>query len=144
MRTTRTIVALALTASIIAIVVAVSITTIRNWPKDKPPIDPRVLVDATTRFAHDCREKGRAIPPAVTLSELVGGGYLPADFTNGLAGTDITFYTDASEENPQNLLMSWKRADGTWNVILGDGSIQQVTEQRFRQALRNAASSRAR
>ena len=141
MRTSRAIIAIGATALILAVVVAVSIPMLRHWPKNVPVIDPRTVTEAVTRFANDCREKGRPVPPTITLGELVAGGFLRADFTNGLVGMDFTLHTNANEENPQSILMDVRFPDGNGQLLLGDGSVQQVTETRRREALRDAAQA---
>ncbi len=81
------------------------------------------------------------MPRTITPAQLVADGYLLAEFTNGISEIEVTFHTDASEQNPQNILMGVRFADGTAAMLLGDGSVQQVTGARLDAALRDAAQA---
>ena len=103
-----------------------------------PPVvnGPR-LVNALAQYTWDLRSRGAPTPPSVTLDTLLKSGYLtPAD-VKPFQGARVTFYLDASAAYPQSILMEADMPDGTVEAVLGDGSVQQFSKQKWEDALKN-------
>ena len=78
-------------------------------------------------YSHDQVSHGRPLPSAVTLQDLVGGGYISTNEVRDLGGADVTFYPTVSESDPQAVLVRVRMPDGSQTVALSDGSIQSLS-----------------
>lgn len=105
--------------------------------KDASRVNGDLFVRALANYARDCRTRGQPLPQSVTLEDLVRGGYLRTEDAGTFEGVAVTFFTDAPDETrPQNILVAARLPDGTVQVVLGDGSVQAFTAQRFAEHLK--------
>jgi len=89
---------------------------------------PRERIDSVVEaFVRDQKARGRAVSSAVSLRELVAGGFLRADEAVPFGGMDVTFGVGVDETRPQRIVARVPLRSGTVAVELADGSIQQVT-----------------
>jgi hypothetical protein len=89
---------------------------------------PRERVDsAVEAFVRAQKAQGRAVSDAVSLRELVAGGFLRADEAAPFGGMDVAFALRVDETRPQQIVARVPLRSGAVAVQLADGSIQQVT-----------------
>jgi hypothetical protein len=89
------------------------------------------IVNALAQYTKELRAQGAAPPKSVTLDTLVRSGFLTANDAKPFEGADVIFYTDATDTNPQSLLMEASMADGQVQAVLADGSIQQFSSKQW-------------
>src|SRR5436190_17565013 len=90
------------------------------------------IVDAIQRYCTEQKPAARK----VTFSELIARGYLPPDTLQKFGASEITVSLDANSALPQEFLMDARMADGSHQTLLSDGSVQQFSESRVREAIR--------
>lgn len=97
---------------------------------DPPPEFSRIAT-AFSEYAKECRRRGQAVPSLVTPEMLVASGHLRQQDVKALAGIRLIFHGDADETRPQRLMVEAQMPDGSWLAVLGDGSVQQLTQARL-------------
>jgi hypothetical protein len=65
------------------------------------------------------------------LDGLVRLGYLKSKDARAFAGVKIVFHGDADETHPQRILVETAMPDGILIAVMGDGSVQQFSPQRY-------------
>ncbi|HXI53833.1 MAG TPA: hypothetical protein VNH84_20100 [Candidatus Saccharimonadales bacterium] len=114
----------------IAICVIACVVSAWYWQRHQSIVkDPTRIVAAIQAFSMEEKAGGRALPATVTLQELVRQGYLRAEETRPFDGMQVTISLSADESRPQAILMTARMADGTTQVLLGDGSAQGVSSR---------------
>jgi hypothetical protein len=93
---------------------------------------------ALAEYRRDCQTRGEPVPSSVTLDALVRSGHLRREDTKAFEGVTVVFHSDADETQPQSILAAARMPDGTWNVVMGDGSVQQLTPARYNEIRRNS------
>jgi hypothetical protein len=104
-------------------------TPFQNSPK---------LITALQAFSRDQTAGGRQLPPEVSLQDLVRGAYLTTNDVRAFAGMEVTFSTMADDTNLLMILARARTSDGQSICLLADGSVQQFTASRLKEALRNS------
>ena len=82
------------------------------------------LAMAVESYSRDYVARGQRLPPAVTLRDLVNGGYITAREVRALDGLAVTIYPTASTD-PQAILVRVLRPDGVQYVTLANGNIRR-------------------
>ena len=125
-------------AIVLAAVVGVAVTS--YWQRQQPVFkDAPKLISAMQAFSQDLRKRGQALPPTVSLRELVSGGYLSAKEVGAFEGVEVTIWPTAADSYPQEMLMCARFPDGSVNALLGDGSVQQLSPQKYAQYLKQSS-----
>lgn len=130
MRTARLKIAI---LSIATVALVGLILFFKSAPQTNGPINIRNLMTALEQFSRDHQNRGVPLPVAVTLEDLIHSGLLQSQDAKPFGGASVVFYTDADETTPQKILVEVKLPDGTWNVVMGDGSVQQFSSKRYEQ-----------
>jgi len=86
------------------------------------------FISVLHRFSQDQVQRGQEPPASVQVDELISAGYITAKDARHFAGADISFSAGASDSNPRKVLISLKLRDGRWVMLLGDGSVQQLSQ----------------
>jgi len=117
---------------LIAVVVGAAVMTILSLVYiacfDRRPghVDAVRVLAAAQTYAHDLKTKGVAVPPSVTLEELIRRGLLrPAD-VSGFKGMEATVSLTVDPSRPQDILMRARLRDGQEMVALADGSVHEI------------------
>jgi hypothetical protein len=120
----------------IALVVIVALAVSGYWEHQQTPFQnaPK-LITALQAFARDQSARGLQLPPEVSLQDLVARGYLPTNDVRAFAGMEVTFSTQADDTQPQTILARARTSDGQFVCLLADGSVQQFTASRLKEAL---------
>jgi hypothetical protein len=114
----------------IAIGVIACVVSHWYWQRHQSIVkDPTRIVAAVQAFSMEEGAGGRAPPATVTLQELVRRGFLQAEETRPFDGMQVTISLSADASRPQTMLMTARMADGTTQVLLGDGSAQEVSRR---------------
>jgi prepilin-type processing-associated H-X9-DG protein len=117
-------------AIVLAVVVSVAVTT--YWQRKQPVFkDAPKLISAMQAFSQDLTKRGQALPPTVSLRELVSGGYIAANEVRAFEGMEVTIWLTATDHYPPAISMSARFSDGSVNVLLFDGSVQQLSRQKY-------------
>ena len=95
------------------------------------PINGSKLTAAIRAYSQDRIARKQRMPQSFSLQELVNGGYLSTNEIRALDGLDIIFYSDADETRPQSILAEARFPDGSEEVVLADGSVQQISKARI-------------
>jgi len=72
------------------------------------------------------------------LQDLLQGGYLTTNDVRAFEGMDVIFSTQADVTRPQMILARARMPDGQFICLLADGSVQQFTAARLKEALGNS------
>jgi hypothetical protein len=112
---------------LIAVAAYASCLLVSQWEHSQSFKSLPKLVAAMQTYSHDQVSHGRPLPSAVTLQDLVGGGYISTNEVRDLGGADVTFYPTVSESDPQAVLVRVRMPDGSQTVALSDGSIQSLS-----------------
>jgi len=120
---TRRLLAYIASAIAVAIIVCVAVTT--YWQGKQPMFkDAPKLISAMQAFTRDLTARGQSLPAAVSLRELVSGGYIAANDVRAFDGMDVTISLTADETRPQEILIRVRMPDGSMTAVLADGSVQ--------------------
>jgi hypothetical protein len=121
------------TSAAAAVVFTVLVITAQNRARPTGTIDGQRFVTALADYARDCRKRGEPVPPTVTLSGLVRSGYLRQEVGEAFQGVKVVFHGDADETRPGSILVEATMPDGSLIAVLGDGGVQQLSPQRYKQ-----------
>jgi hypothetical protein len=110
-------------------------------PAPTPTFNSAKLTGAVIAFARDQGAKGVAPANTVSLRQLLNGGYLQSNDVRAFDGIDLVLNINASETDPNSILAQAKMPDGMSMVVLGDGSIQQMTPEALRLKLAAAGTN---
>jgi hypothetical protein len=95
------------------------------------------LADALARYSRDIAKQGQGIPVSVTLETLLQAGYLTPEDAKPFGDAKVIFYATADTSKPDSILVEARMPDGSVQVVLADGSVQQYSQSRLEEALRN-------
>ena len=134
MKTQRSIF-IALGGMALAAVVALAVTA---CSQRKQPVfeDLPGLISAVQAFSQDLTKQGLPLPSSVSLGELVNRGYISTNSVRAFEGVEARIWLTVNPTEPQSVLMSARLPDGRVNAALADGSVQQLSAQRFAEHLR--------
>ena len=94
------------------------------------PVNVDKLMGAVRTCIRDQKAKGGPLSESVSLHELLAGGYLQTNDVRAFDGIDLALnihlFTDA-ETYPNTVLEEAKMPDGNFVLLLGDGSVQQMS-----------------
>jgi hypothetical protein len=138
LRYQRTLIVLTITA-VVAITTWCWLVAHRNPP---PQFDAEKLIEAVGAFCRHQQEEHRPIPPSVSLSELVAGGYLPPEQVQTFGTSNVVITLSSDETNPTGVLMEARFPDGSRCVASTDGSISQLPPNAVLQPGPGTASQR--
>jgi hypothetical protein len=110
--------------AIIALVVGISLALQSYYERKQPAFNAAKLIPALQTFARDRVAQGQGLPPTVSLSDLVVGGYLSYNDVSVFRGADVTFYPGVDLKSPKSILARARMPDGTEVVMLADGTLQ--------------------
>ena len=125
--------------AVVALAIAVTVCLgFDAYYKRKQPVFKNTpkLFSAVTAFSQDLSRRGQALPAAVSVEQLISGGYLLADDVRAFQGVDVQIWLSGDDLMPDRVLLSAKLPDGSINAALADGSVQQFSPQRFKAQLR--------
>jgi hypothetical protein len=133
----RTIAGLILGAGI-AVVAIVVLAGSAYWERKQPAFQnaPK-LIAALHAFSRDLVAAGQPLPPEVSLQDLVGGGYLTSSDVNAFDGMEVTFTPHVDGCHPQLVLARGRTPDGHFICLLADGSVQQLSREKYEQQRTN-------
>ncbi len=97
------------------------------WRQGRPAFEntPK-LIAAVQAYSRDCTAKKQPLPPKVSLSELVDGGYISKDDVKAFDGMEVTISLGHDEINSKQVLMRVRLFDGTETALMVDGTVQAV------------------
>ncbi|HEY5912838.1 MAG TPA: hypothetical protein VJA21_19775 [Verrucomicrobiae bacterium] len=123
----------------VALVVIVALAASAYWERQQTPFQnaPK-LISALQAFSRDQTAGGRQLPSEVSLQDLLQGGYLTTDDVRAFAGMEVTLSTQADDAHPQMILARARTPDGQCVCLMADGSVQQFTASRLKEALGNS------
>ena|SRR5579872_2014580 len=87
------------------------------------PESAQRIANAAKAYAHALRDKGQPVPASIPLSDLVKFGMLRADDVSVFQGLDAMVGLQTNEALPISVLMRVHMSDGSYLVLLGDGSV---------------------
>ena len=131
-------------ASIPIIVFAVLVGNfIRTIETSIPILDPKILASAISAYRQDCINRDVPIPNEVSLTQMIRWGYLEKTKTEA-SGVDEIYFSTKLKGNilPQDILCRTEFLDGEQIVLLGDGSVQQFSTERFRTLNRDTGKTK--
>jgi len=123
----------------IALMVIVALAAPAYWEHKQTPFQnaPK-FTSALEAFLRAQTASGRQSPPEVSLQDLLQGGYLTTNDVRAFEGMDVIFSTQADVTRPQMILARARMPDGQFICLLADGSVQQFTAARLKEALGNS------
>ncbi len=120
----------------IAVVVILALAGSAYWAHKRTPFeDGPKLISALQAFSRDQTAGGRQLPPEVSLQDLLRGGYLTTNDVRAFEGMEVTFNTQADDTHPEMILARARMADGQFICLMADGSVQQFTSSRLKEAV---------
>ena len=111
-----------LVAGLIACLVGGAFALIAYWQRPQP-VDAPAIAKAVSDFCKAQRANNAALPPSITLQELVKAGYLRKEAIRGFGDTEVRISLQIDENNPEAVLMEARLPDGSQVNALGDGSV---------------------
>jgi hypothetical protein len=129
-------------AGLAAVILIVAVAT-TYWTHHQIPFQnlPQ-LIAGLQAFARDHSAHGQILPPEISLQDLIRGGYLTAEDVRAFEGMDVTFNTDAKDNQPGSILARARTRDGQYICLMADGSVQQFTGGQYQEMLTNFGSPR--
>ena len=119
----------------ITISFALAVANFTWWQsKQKPFENAPDLFAAVRAFCQDQAGRG-PLPPEVSLQDLLRNGYLSSNDVKAFKGYEVTFSTRYDNDNPELILARAVAPDGHSICLLADGSVQQLSQQKYRQQL---------
>jgi hypothetical protein len=87
------------------------------------------FMSAASAFVWAHQATGRSLPEAVSLRELVAGGYLDREQARGFDGAEVSLSLAPDQSRPQAVRMLVQLADGHALALFNDGSVQSATRR---------------
>jgi hypothetical protein len=127
---TRRIMVYGGSAIVLAVLLCLALST--YWERSQPVFDsaPK-LTSAVQAFARDLTARKAQLPRTVSLRALLDGGYIAASDVRAFEGMEVQISLAADETQPQQILISARLPDGSVTALMGDGSVQQFSPQRY-------------
>jgi hypothetical protein len=118
-------------------------SVIRNIETPFPPLDPEILMPAISEYRQDRINRGEPILDEVSFTQMIRWGYLEKTKTEA-SGVDEIYFSTKLKGNilPQDILCRTEFLDGEQIVLLGDGSVQQFSTERFRTLNRDTGKTK--
>ena len=82
-------------------------------------------------YSRDLTQRGLPTPQSVSLDQLVSLGYISSNSIRAFKGMETTVWFGVRETEPQKVLVSARQQDGRVIAVLGDGSVQDLSAERF-------------
>lgn len=98
------------------------------------------LFTAVRAFCTDQAGRGK-VPPEASLQDLFKGGYVTSDEVRAFEGFEVTFSTHYSDDDLQLILARALAPDGHSICLLADGSVQQLSAQKYSQYFKSSGQS---
>jgi hypothetical protein len=98
------------------------------------------LFGAVRAFCRDQAGRGQ-VPPEISLKDLVKGGYVSSKDVRAFEGLEVTFSTHYNDDAPQLILARAVGPDGQSTCLLADGSVQQLSPEKYKAYLENSHQS---
>lgn len=116
----------------------------RNLGTTIPTLNPEVFLPAISAYREDCSKRGEPILNEVSLTQLTRWGYLEKTKIEADEVDEIYFTTNLKYPLlPQSILCRTEFLDGTQIVVLGDGSVQSFSAERFRSFTRDTEMTKS-
>ena len=129
---------LAATVGAIAILIALILAISAYWErKQRLFANTKDLFAAVRAFCTDQAGRGQ-VPPEVSLQDLFRGGYVTSNEIRAFEGFEVTFSTHYSDDEPQLILARALAPDGHSTCLLPDGSVQQLSAQKYSEYLKSS------
>jgi len=122
---------------IIAAVLLVLLIYAMSGPRKASVVTGDRMVRALREYVVECRSRGVPVPPTVTLRSLVRLGHLRSEEARAFEGVELVFHTDADATRPNMILAEARMPDGSFLVLLGDGSVQQLSQERYDEQIKS-------
>jgi len=90
------------------------------------------IQSAFQSFTKDRSATNVVMVGSTSLEELVSGGYLRSNEAQPFGGAHVDFFPAPDDRSPQMLLAAARSSGGQVVALLSDGSVQQLTEARYR------------
>jgi hypothetical protein len=94
----------------------------------KGHLDAGKITDAIHAYGSKMKLGNQPLPTTISLQELIAKGFLKREDVSAFDGIEVTVYLTVDETTPQAVLMRARLPDGNEEVVLADGSIQQVSK----------------
>lgn len=106
-------------------------------------LDPEIFMPAISEYRQDRINRGEPILDEVSRTQLIQWGYLEKTKTEA-SGVDEIYFTTHLKDHllPQAILCRTEFLDGEQIVLLGDGSVQQFSAERFRSLTRDTGKTK--
>lgn len=112
-----------------AVLVAASLVWFNFTGPPPGRVDAEKITIAVQTYVQYLKQNGLPVPQSVKLQNLVHKGLLRQEDVSGFDGVDVTIYLTMDETNPSQVLMRARFPDGSQEVVLSDGSVQQVSNK---------------
>ena|ERR1041385_1534420 len=118
----------------IACVVLLSLASSTYWGHKQLAFQNTTqLIAAMQAFSRDQILRGHQLPAEISVQDLIQGGYLSANDVRAFEGMEVMFSTRYDLTTPQCIVARARTADGQLICLMGDGSVQQFSPQRYEQ-----------
>jgi len=111
---------------LLALTTILSVALLFYWKRQPVLRDPAKILTALQAYARDQKAHGHALPPSVSLQELIAGGYITGNDVGAFEGMDVTIALSVDETRPQDILMRVRMPDGRVVILHADGSAEQA------------------
>jgi len=101
-----------------------SIADLGSASRTEGHLDGARLMDGLRAYTRDQKARNTQPPAAVSLEELIRGGWVRESDVSALRGMRVTFDPSADEGRPGGTLVTARTPDGQTLVLLSDGSVQ--------------------
>ncbi len=127
--------------SAIATIIVLILAASAYWERKQRLFDnPPDLFAAVRAFCSDQARHGQ-VPAEVSLQDLLKGGYVSSNEARAFEGFEVTFSTRYSDDAPQVILARALAPDGQSICLLADGSVQQLSAQKYSDYLKSSAQT---
>jgi hypothetical protein len=96
-------------------------------------VDAPKIMSAVHQFSRDQVARGLQVGPEISLQDLIRGGYLTTNEVRAFDGMEVAFTPQTDDSNPEMVIARARMPDGKVNCLLSDGSVQQMSRQKFEQ-----------
>ena len=95
-----------------------------RWTLTPTRLPLEQFLSAASSFVRERQTAGRPLPGAVSLRELITGGYLSGEHARSFEGADVSLSLDPDHSPPQAVRMYVRLSDGHELALFNDGSVQ--------------------
>jgi hypothetical protein len=103
--------------------------------------DPLRYMSAVQKYSENLTELGAELPGSISMKELLQKGYVTSQEFEPFSDVEFYFHTNVDGHSLGSVLVEAHMPDGTVYAALNDGSVQHVSQTRWKEIFPDKSQS---